>query len=127
MSADNGIYILKCKDQYRVIHAQAIDNLWWTPLNPNNQELVPTRLVEYYGNSRYTRDAEKAMQVATAIERKWKWTEYGIRTFTINKTWKQIVKEAKELAPKEIEILKTWNSDGRWDYEISRLEQIMEM
>jgi len=29
MSADNGIYILKSKDGYRVIHAQCIDNLWW--------------------------------------------------------------------------------------------------
>lgn len=30
MSADNGIYILKLKDQYRVIEAQAIGNLYWS-------------------------------------------------------------------------------------------------
>ena len=29
ISADNGIYILKSKDGYRVIHAQCIENLWW--------------------------------------------------------------------------------------------------
>ena len=29
MSADNGIYVAQFPDGYRVIHAQAIDNLWW--------------------------------------------------------------------------------------------------
>uniref|UniRef100_A0A6M3L6Z5 Uncharacterized protein n=1 Tax=viral metagenome TaxID=1070528 RepID=A0A6M3L6Z5_9ZZZZ len=29
MSADNGIYILKSKDGYRVVHTQAIGNLFW--------------------------------------------------------------------------------------------------
>jgi hypothetical protein len=29
MSADNGIYILESKDGFRVIHAQAIENLYW--------------------------------------------------------------------------------------------------
>lgn len=29
MSADDGIYILQAKDGFRVIHAQAIDNLYW--------------------------------------------------------------------------------------------------
>ena len=29
MSVDNGIYILKSKDGYRVVHTQAIDNLFW--------------------------------------------------------------------------------------------------
>lgn len=125
MSADNGIYILKCKDQYRVIYAHAIENLWWTPLSPGNDKFVSTRLVEYYGNSRYTRDAEIAMKVATAMEKNYGWTEYGIRTFPINKTWKQIVKEAKEIAPKEIEVLKNKNTDGMWDYEIKKLEALI--
>jgi hypothetical protein len=29
MSADNGIYILETKDEFRVIHAQAIENIYW--------------------------------------------------------------------------------------------------
>ena len=29
MSADNGIYILQTLDGYRVVHAQAIENLYW--------------------------------------------------------------------------------------------------
>jgi hypothetical protein len=31
MSADNGIYILQTKDEFRVIEAQAIENLYWWP------------------------------------------------------------------------------------------------
>lgn len=31
MSADNGIYILKTLDGYRVAHLQAIENIYWWP------------------------------------------------------------------------------------------------
>jgi hypothetical protein len=31
MSADNGIYILKTLDGFRVAHLQAIDNIYWWP------------------------------------------------------------------------------------------------
>ena len=127
MSADNGIYILKTKDQYRVIHAQAIDNLSWSLIKRDSQrEMVPTRIVEYYGNSRYTRDAEIAQKVAFAMSRKYPVLEYGISILRINKTWNQIVKEAKELAPRELEVLKSRN-DGRWDWDIERLEEILKM
>lgn len=33
MSADNGIYILKTKDQYRVAHLCAIDNVTWSVID----------------------------------------------------------------------------------------------
>jgi hypothetical protein len=125
MSADNGIYILKTKDQYRVIHAQAIDNLWWSAINSESQrEMVPTRIVEYYGDTKYTRDELKALQIANSMAKNTYILEYGIKTFEINKNWKQIVKEAKEMAPKEIEALKKL-PDNRWDYEISILEKII--
>lgn len=44
MSADNGVYILQLKDQIRVVYTQAIDNLWWTPLERGilQDKLVPT-------------------------------------------------------------------------------------
>ena len=127
MSADNGIYILKTKDQYRVIHAQAIDNLSWSHIKRNSQrEMISTRIVEYYGNSRYTRDVEIAQKVAFAMSKRYPVLEYGISILRINKTWNQIIKEAKELAPKEIEVLKSRN-DGRWDWDIERLEEILKM
>jgi hypothetical protein len=40
MSADNGIYILKTKDGYRVKHLQAIENIFWWPTCCDNPELV---------------------------------------------------------------------------------------
>lgn len=33
MSADNGIYILQTKDQYRVAHLCAIDNVLWSAVD----------------------------------------------------------------------------------------------
>ncbi len=126
MGADNGIYILKTKDQYRVIHAQAIENLYYSHINPYNSELVPTRIIEHYGDCRYTRDFDKAMKVATAMERRSGYTEYGIKIFHVNKTWNQIVKEAKELAIKEIEKFKDDDSDyGK--YQKLQLQKIISM
>lgn len=127
MSADNGVYILKMKDQHRVTYAHAIENLWWSFIKrDSDREMVPTRIVELYGSKRYTRDAEKAMKVAQAIARDSGYLEYGIQILPINKTWKQIVYEAKRLAPLEIEELNKTN-DGRWDYDLRKLEEIISM
>ena len=126
MSADNGIYILVTKDQYRVIHAQAIDNLTFSHVNRNNRELVPTRIVEYYSNCKYTRNIDLARKIAFSMARRYPVLEYGISEIKINKTWNQIVREAKELAPKEIEKINQ-NNDGRWDWDIKRLEEILKM
>jgi hypothetical protein len=128
MSADNGIYILKTKDQYRVICAQAIENLWWSYVHNDFQKYpVPTRIVEYYGDSRYTRDFEKAQRVAFAMERSQPILEYGIRTIRVNKTWRQIVKEAKEMAKLEIEAIKKRGNEERWKWELDRLEKIVSL
>jgi hypothetical protein len=126
MSADNGIYILATKDQYRVIHAMAIDNLTFSFIDENNRELLPTRLVEYFGKSKYTRDLSKARDIAFKMEKKQYICEYGVNTISIDKTWNQIVNEAKELAPKEIEAIKNYDC-GKWDYEIKRLEEIISL
>jgi len=126
MSADNGIYILECKDQYRVIYAHAIDNLFYSHLNPYNDELVPTRIIESYGKSKYTRNRDLARMIAFSMEKFYQYTEYGIKTFTIDKTWYQVLQEAKRLAPLEIEAIRNkTNNDGRWDYDIKRLEEII--
>lgn len=126
MSADNGIYILKTKDQYRVIHAQAIENLYYSHINPYNRELVPTRIIEHYGDCRYTRDFDKAMKVATAMERRSGCTEYGIKIFHVNKTWNQIVREAKSLALKEIERFKD-DESSYGKYQKLQLQKIIDM
>jgi hypothetical protein len=126
MSADNGVYILKLKDQYRVIHAQAIENLNYSFISGFNSGYVPTRIVEYYSGTRYTRDIEKAMQVANAIARGCYILEYGIIIITVNKTWKQILREAKTLAPLEIAAIKENCGDAnRWKYELKQLEDVI--
>lgn len=129
MSADNGIYILKTKDhQYRVIHAQAIDKLYYSFINfGNSEDLVSTRIVEYYGKSEYTCNIDMARNIAFNMARKTH-VEYGVNEIIVDKTWKQIVKEAKELALLEIEFIKKKNDiHGIWNYEISRLEEIIKM
>lgn len=129
MSADNGVYILKTKDQYRVTDAHAIENLYWSFIDFDmKDEYVPTRLVEYFGHTRYTRDFEKAMKVANAIARSLPILEYGIQILPVNKTWKQIVKEAKELAVQELEVLKNENAESnKWSYDIRQLEKIISL
>lgn len=131
MSADNGIYILKTKDQYRVTHEQAIENVYWEydnryacDINYQKNYLVPTRVVEYWGNCKYTRSIEKAQQIAESMLKKIGLVEYGIRTFTYNKTWKHIVEDAKRKAEKEIKYLKE-NNGSEW--EIERLQKILDM
>ena len=128
MSVDNGIYILKTKDQYRVTYAMAIDNLWFSFLTRDeSQELVPTRIIEYFGNCKYTRHEETAMRVANAMAKQQPILEYGISRIPINKTWKQIVDEAKELAVKEIEaITNEYQNDGRWNSDLKQLQNIID-
>jgi len=69
MSADNGIYVLKTpvteganKFEYRVIHAQAIENLNWEEKKPG--EGNPKEIVRYYFGTTVYNNAEKALEVA---------------------------------------------------------------
>jgi len=130
MSADNGIYVLKLKDQYRVIEAQAIDNIGWSFLTfTEGREIVPTRLVEYYGTSKYTRNFDMAMRIATLMLKHSPVCEYGIQIIKCDKTWDQVVREAKELAPMEIKSIEEASCDGRgvWDYDLRKLKEFMEV
>ena len=92
MSADNGVYILKTKDQYRVTSAQAIENIFDV-----NGKLKPIEVVWLWGKVRYTKDENKAQDIAKMINSRCH-TEYGIKTFVFNKTWKHIVYDAKYIA-----------------------------
>ena len=41
MSSDNGIYILKTKDQYRVAHLRAIDYVTWSMIDESPMVYKP--------------------------------------------------------------------------------------
>ena len=85
MSADNGIYILKTKDQYRVAHLCAIDNVTWSVIDGDwctdmnkKGKLVPTRVVEMWGNCKYTRNKNKAFEIAHKWDSSLPICEYGV-------------------------------------------------
>lgn len=129
MSADNGIYILKTKDQYRVAHLQSIDNVSWSIIDGNWQntketrgKYVPTRVIEMWGKCKYTRDEN----IAYGIAHKWASSlpicEYGVNVITYNKTWKHIVEDAKEYAKKEIDYIIKTGDESRWN--MDQLESI---
>lgn len=131
MSADNGIYILKTKDQYRVAHLQAIDNVSWSIIDGNWQnkketrgKCVPTRVIEMWGKCKYTRDENVALKIAHRWASSIPICEYGVNIITYNKTWKHIVEDAKEYAKKEIDHIKKTGQENKWNME--RLESIVD-
>ena len=134
MSADNGIYILNLKDQSRVIHSQCIEDLCWSFLTFELiNDFVPTRVIErYVGTTPLTR--KEAQDEAFKMEKEilsddfCPILEYGINSFDLDKTWEEVVKEAKELAVLELQSIeknKTRRND--WDYEIEELNRILKM
>ena len=89
MSADNGIYILQSKDGFRVIHAQAIENLcWWNTEDKDTSkweersEINPKVLKDYFEKSKVFKTKEEALKEAfrlyDEIEREYYLIEYGI-------------------------------------------------
>ena len=129
MSADNGIYILKTKDQYRVAHIQGIDNVSWSVIDGNWQnykskrgKCVPTRVVEMWGKCKYTKDVDTAMNIARQWSGKLLVCEYGINIIKYNKTWKHIVEDAIQYAEKEIEYIKMYKKEKLYD--MKRLQSI---
>lgn len=84
MSADNGIYILETTDnQYRITHAQAIENIFKDYWN-NKYDLK--ELIRYFGDCKFTSSKEKALSIAHDLASK-TYTEYGVKMFSINMKW----------------------------------------
>ena len=126
MSADNGVYILKTKEgQYRVITAQAIDNLNWSFIHFRSEHYVPTRILEYFGNCRYTYNRDTALNIAQNIYNHLPVCEYGIQTIPINCTWNHIKHDSIDYARQEIKSLNDNNVDGRYNAEAKKLEETL--
>ena len=84
MSADNGIYILQAKDGFRVIEAQAIENLSYWEFD-RCSDLNPQQIKQYFGNAKVIQNAEDAMKIAKEmyneiINSDFPTLEYGICT-----------------------------------------------
>jgi len=74
MSADNGIYIAKFPEGYRVIHAQAIDNIDFFPEGTVERRNV---LKEYFWGSKIIKTEEEAWNVARELSKEYDYLEYG--------------------------------------------------
>jgi len=93
MSADNGVYILKTKDdQIRVVYSQAINGIF----DPCGK-YISKQIYRHFGNSEYTKNMEKAVKIAQNIRSKLSVCEYGIQILPdCNRTWEEIINDSKE-------------------------------
>ena len=86
MSADNGVYILATKGQdrgkkeYRVTHAQAIEDINYAPdFPPGRSDGLNTEYVQAkFGKSPIFTDRKIAEGYALRLQEELEWTEYGI-------------------------------------------------
>lgn len=105
MSADNAIIILHLTDRSLVAHIQAFDDLFYSVVEwKDSPFLVPTRVVEMLHDAKQAFEYN-AKDIAMAMEQEiesWGYLEYGIIEYTLNKSWREVCKEAWELLPLEI-------------------------
>ena len=101
MSADNVIYVLELKDQYRIKYMSAPDNIWWSHIDGQSPSPVASRIVGYFGKSPFFKKKDDAYKHAFKLYEKEEYVEYGVSSLCINKTWLQILKEAREYISKE--------------------------
>lgn len=82
MSADNGIYILQSLDGFRVVHAQAIENLWYWEDGGNREGMNPKYVSKYFGEAKLLADeaeaAKEALRLYKEITSEGYPLEYGI-------------------------------------------------
>jgi len=122
MSADNGVYILKTNKQYRVKHLGAIDNLYWDySIMQSIDTPVSTRILEMFGDCKYTYDHEKAFTIANNIFKKLPICEYGIQLIDINMSWGMVLKKARIHINKEIQQCK---NDSKFTDEFDDLKSL---
>lgn len=75
MSADNGIYIAKFPEGYRVVHAQAIENVDYYPEGSFERR---QELWRYFGGAKVHPTLDDAYAEARELAMEWEYLEYGI-------------------------------------------------
>ena len=124
MSADNGVYILKTNKQYRVKHLGAIDNLYWDySIMQSIDTPVSTRILEMFGDCKYTYNYEMALKIASKILKYLPTCEYGVQLIDAEMKWTTILKNAKLHIDKEINSIKDGN---KWEDEVINLLSLKE-
>lgn len=65
MSADNGVYIAEFNEGFKVVHAQAIDNIYYHPVgSPERKEMMDL----YFGWAQFISTLDAAMIEANRLE-----------------------------------------------------------
>lgn len=87
MSADNGIYILetpigsnKSIQEFRVVHAQAIENINWNSEKSNfdHEYWNKEALIDYFGECKVYKSQLEALEAASEMAKDYTMLEYGI-------------------------------------------------
>lgn len=89
MSADNGVYILKLKDQCRIRETKGIDRLFNSFDKP-----IPSRLYREFRDAEQTKDMNEAVTVAERIYKLLPYCEKGIVVIILDRTWNYYKKKA---------------------------------
>lgn len=127
MSADNGVYILQCRDQFRVALIYGSDTLRWDHIKREFGDLKSVRLYEAFHESKEWRVEQEALWDARRILKKYEYCEYGIQYVQVGKSWDEIESETLQEAWEELEYLSTpEHNDGRWDDAIESLNKVIE-
>ncbi len=81
MSADNGIYIHKFKEGYKVCHAQAIENIYW---NRGNKKYNYKVLRDYFKDSPIFKIEEEALVYGAKLYKEIMESDFPVLEYGIN-------------------------------------------
>ena len=94
ISADNGIYIAKFPDGYRVIYAQAIDNLWYYP---DGSEEQLTEIKNYFEYAPVYDTRESAILAAYGKAKEYDMLEYGVSEIGELPLWRGVLGDTRKI------------------------------
>lgn len=89
MSADNSILVGKFKNQYRVIHAAAVDNLNYN-CEAYDGEYNYDEVYRYFKSAKRFYLEGPAWDYAHELEEYWGYVEYGISQLDFDCTWEEV-------------------------------------
>jgi hypothetical protein len=113
MSADNGIYILETQipetdlREYRVAHAQAIDNLYYdVETGEHRHNFIPQVAFQYFGKCEVFFDPEEALTYANGLAEEYPILEYGVSyLFHPTQVFEYFTEEELETYEAEVEAI----------------------
>ena len=117
MSADNGVYIVKFPEGYRVVHAQAIDNIDYFPKGSKERKRV---LKQYFGKSKVFENVEDAYKEATKLYDEIIGDAFGICEYGI-----QFIGEYESFSEVENECLPALREEWNEYLTIKQLKEII--